>query len=193
MQDHVCFVIWTEMHSDSPIRTHPVVREPYDMWPSQYLFVVPVDLIQLEIVTWQHANMRPMLTDIIRYSIYNPQMPSEFISNPNFQEAETRSSLQDIVQQLVVNRAHQDTVGGKVSQTLYIMKSGTNRFCSIVFFEIVKLMAVLRTDISATRQLGYIISLTIMRIDVFSVDKVFCPSISGKFCNIISPQLPQFA
>ena len=144
--------------------------------------------MQLEIVTWQHANMRPMLIDIIRYSTYSPQMLSEFISNPKFQVAETRSSLQDIVQQLAVNRAHQDTVGGKVGQTLYIMKCGTNRFCSTVFFEIVKLMAVLRTDISATtRQLWYSILLTIMRIDVFSVDKVF--SMSFHFWKILQYNL----
>jgi len=34
IQDHVCFVIWSEMHSDSPIGTHTVMREPDDTWPS---------------------------------------------------------------------------------------------------------------------------------------------------------------
>jgi len=28
--------------------------------------------MQLEIVTWWHANMRPVITDTIGYSIYNP-------------------------------------------------------------------------------------------------------------------------
>ena len=42
-------------------------------------------------------------------------MPSEVILNSKFQEAETRSSIQDIVQQLMVNRAHTATVGGRVS------------------------------------------------------------------------------